>query len=150
MLMTPSEYFHELVEPAINEFESYPSSIRHAYTACVLAYHFADAVHIAKAKSKSSARRSLANIAPAFWIVEGVANMVKHIEVTGTKVKPKIGDTHIGRAAAFTDGTLFSDGTSTSDADDVVKTKDDIGRYIDMRWCVREARRAIEAYLSTL
>ena len=44
--MTPSEYFHELIEPTIAEFEAKPASVRHAYATCVFVYHFADVVAV--------------------------------------------------------------------------------------------------------
>jgi hypothetical protein len=58
--MTPSEYFRELVEPTIAEFEANPASVRHAYAACVFAYHFADAVHVHTGRSKTQVRKELA------------------------------------------------------------------------------------------
>jgi hypothetical protein len=61
--MTPATYFRELVEPAIEEFEAEPISIRHAYTACMFAYHFADAVHVARREPKDGIRKAIAALA---------------------------------------------------------------------------------------
>jgi hypothetical protein len=166
--MKPSAYFHELVEPAIAEFEANPTSIRHAYAACMFAWHFADAVLVrtghgphASRKAKGDALEAirsciaaLANPPTAFGTIAGIANMVKHLEVTDPRlpVKPKPEDTHVGPEAAWSDdGTywLDHDGSevSWSDAENVVRTKDDQGNFVDVRWCVRKVRDAIEAYL---
>jgi hypothetical protein len=110
--MTPAEYFHELVEPTIAEFEANPASVRHAYAACMFAYHFADAVAVHAGRSKSQVRKELAALATEFWTVEGIATVAKHLEATTTPVKPRIGDTHLGQAAAFASGAYWASGAS--------------------------------------
>jgi hypothetical protein len=157
--MTPSEYFHELVEPMIiAEFESNPTSKRHAYAACIFAFHFADAV-ATSSKGKlepGDVANKLGELTRAFPLVWDIAILSKHLELNPKYKRnkgrplPKIADTHIGPSAAFTDGTMFDDGTSFDDAVDVVRTKDGTGQYVDVLWCVREVRRAIETYLPTL
>ena len=154
--MTPSEYFHELVEPTIAEFESNPTSKRHAYAACVFAFHFADAAAAHAKRKQHEIVADLTNRTHAFPLVRDIANLSKHLELDPTRPGnkgrplPKITDTHVGPSAAFTDGTILDDGTSFDDAVDVVRTKDGTGQYVDVLWCVREVRRAIETYLPTL
>jgi hypothetical protein len=94
-------------------------------------------------------REELAAIAPAFWTVEGIANMAKHFELTNNKLreKPRIEDTHVGPRAAFKSDAYWASGASWKDSEEVVRTKSEDGRPIDVRHCVREARRAIETYL---
>jgi hypothetical protein len=147
----PSEYFRDIVEPTVADFEREPSSVRHAYLACIVTYHFADAV-LAYTKRKGELgkiRKELAAIAPAFWTVEGIANMAKHVELTNDKLreKPRIEDTHVGPQAAFKGGVYWNGGIGWKGSQQVVRTKGEDGRFIDVRYCVREAQRAVETYL---
>jgi hypothetical protein len=144
-------YFREFVEPAIEEFAAEPTSIRHAYAACLFAYHFADAVHVARREPKDGIRKAIAALAKpeeAFWVVAGIVTLAKHLEVTRLPVKPKLEDLPIGLEAAFSDGTHWSDGTSWSDAEEVVMVRDDQGNLVDVRECLLETYSAIEAYLA--
>lgn len=160
--MRPAQYLDELVLPAIADFEAAPDSIRHAYAACMFAWHFADAVKVDRGECLEEIRKAIeacaadaASLSAAgrnpVRIIEGVATLAKHLEVTRHKraFRPTSQDTHVGNEAAFTDGTYWSDGTSWSDARPVVRTRDESGNPIDMRWCVRETRCAIEAYLAS-
>jgi hypothetical protein len=158
--MHPLNYFHELVEPTIVEFEKEPANKRHAYAACLFAYHFADAaaIHETPESDRSNpgklankigeVRKRLADVAPEFRMVEGIATMVKHIMVTKVLEKPRIEDTHVGKSAPFNDGRYWSDETSWTENKDVVRTRNDRGHLVDVLWCVREARHAIETYLA--
>src|SRR5687768_14124080 len=130
--MTPVTYFRELVEPAIEEFEAEPTSIRRAYTACMFAWHFADAVHVHCREPKDGIRNAIAAHArpeEAFWTVAGVANMAKHLELhdPSLPVKPKPEDLRVGLQPAWSDGTHWSDSTSWSDAEEVVMVRDNQG-----------------------
>jgi hypothetical protein len=152
--MTPAAYFDEMVAPTIAEFMDTPADIRRAYAACMFAWHFADAVHKDRGEPLADVRKGIAaqvKFDRAYRTVADVANMAKHLKVTRPKLPYtlKTEDTHVGRAAAFSDGTRWSDGTSWTDADDVVCTRDDQGNLVDVRWCVVEARRAIVAYLKS-
>jgi hypothetical protein len=146
--MTPAEYFRELVEPTIAEFEANPASVRHAYAACVFAYHFADVVAVHTGRSKTQVRKELAGIAAEFWTVEGVATVAKHLEATRTTVRPKAEDTHLGQAAAFADGAYWADGSSWADMPIVVRTRSDAGYPVDVLHCIGVTRRAIATYLA--
>jgi hypothetical protein len=146
--MTPSEYFRELVEPTIAEFAANPASVRHAYAACVFVYHFADVVAVHTGRSKTQVRREIAGIAAEFWTVEGVATVVKHLEATRTTVRPKAEDTHLGQAAAFSDGAYWSDGSSWAEMPTVVRTRDDAGHPVDVLHCIRAIKQALATYLA--
>ncbi len=165
--MTPSEYFRELVEPTIAEFEANPASVRHAYAACVFAYHFADAVAVHLTPDRNpgriknelaKVRNDLTTLAKEFRTVEGVATMAKHIEVMNEKmpVRPKTEDTHVslGEKGIWTDAASniapWTDATGTVGDwhDGAVKTRDKNGNPVDMRDCVQATRRAIERYLA--
>jgi hypothetical protein len=145
--MHPRDYFHDLIEPTLAEFEAEPTNIRRGYSACLFTYHFADAAAAHTGRKQFEIVKELAKIAPVYEVVQGIANMAKHIELTRGKVQPRIADTHTGSEAAFTDGTFWDDGTSWTDSEEVVRTRDSRGHPIDVRWCVREARQAIEVYL---
>lgn len=150
--MKPSAYFRELVEPALADFEANPTSIRHAYAACLFAWHFADAVHMDRGETKSSIKQGIAahtNPERAYWTVGGIATLAKHLEVTRLPVKPKPDGTHVGPEAAFADGRYIDKERSWTKAEEVVRTWDDQGNAVDIRWCLREACRAIAAYLAS-
>jgi hypothetical protein len=156
--LTPSTYFRELVEPAVADFEANQISVRLAYTACMFAYHFADAVaahrHPGGDRGRirnelGKVRGDLADLSAWFRTVEGIATVAKHVEVMDEKmpVKPKIEDTHLGQAAAFASGQYWASGASCAGRPTVVRTRDDAGRPVDVLHCVRDVRRAIETYL---
>jgi hypothetical protein len=151
--MKPSEYFRDLVEPTIAEFEKEPESVRRAYAACVFTYHFADAAAVHSGRKSHQIADELTGMTPAFGLVRDIANLTKHLVLDpkrpGNKGRPlpRMPDTHVGPEAAFTDGTFFSDGTSWSDSKPVVRTREGHGRLVDVAWCVTQARRAIEGYL---
>jgi hypothetical protein len=42
--MKPSDYVASIIDPTIAEFEDEPTSLRRAYHACVVTWHFADCV----------------------------------------------------------------------------------------------------------
>ncbi len=149
--MKPSEYFHELIEPTLDEFESEPTSIRRAYAASVFTYHFTDAAAAYLNCKRERIETDLERLTPAFRLIRAIANMSKHLvlkpEFNKGRPMPKIQDTHIGPAAAFTDGSYWSDGTSWTDSKKVVRITDDNGKLVDIAWCLREGRLAIETYL---
>lgn len=153
-------YFRELIEPTIAELDAYPTSIRHAYAACMFAWHFVDAVveHDGpypnpgcRSVALEATRKAIATHAKpdwAYWMVAGIATLAKHLKVTRLRVKPKLEDTHIGPEAAFDDGRYWEDGRSWADAEEVVRTWDEQGNPVDVRLCLRQCSRAIEAYLA--
>lgn len=149
--MKPSEYFRELVEPAIVEFENDSTNIRRAYAASVFTYHFADAAAVYLRRDRTGIEEDLERLTPAFALIRAIATMSKHLLLDPKRNKgrpmPRIQDTHIGQAAAFSDGSFFSDGSSWTNNRNVVRTRDDNNRLVDIRWCLREGRRAIETYL---
>jgi hypothetical protein len=146
--VTPSEYFRELVEPTIAEFEANPTSVRRAYAACVFAYHFADTVHVHTGRSKTQVRKELAALAAEFWTVEGVATVAKHLEAARTTVKPKVEDTHLGQAAAFASGAYWASGASWAGMPTVVRTRNDTGHPVDVLHCIRATKQALATYLA--
>ena len=152
--MKPTAYFRELVEPSIEEFDAEPASIRRAYAACMFAWHFADAVHVDRREPKDGIRKAIASHAKpeaAFWMVAGVANMARHLELHDPHlpVKPKPEDMRVRRQFAWSDNTDWDDGTGWSDAKELVMVRDDLGHLVDLRECLLETYSAIEAYLAT-
>lgn len=149
--MKPSEYYSSLVEPTIAEYESDPTNIRRAYAACLFTYHFADAAAVHLGSKVSDVTDDLAKLAPEFILVRAIANMSKHVVLEPSLNKgrpiPRIEDTNIGLSAPYEGGIYYDGGVGYEGADPVVRIKDDKDRFHDVRWCVREARRAVEAYL---
>jgi hypothetical protein len=93
-------YLVEFVEPAIKDFEEHPISRRHAFQACVAAFHAVD--YLAYPRRRSAAlRQEFGRRSPDFRIVDQVAHSFKHV-ISGDRANPdlKMGDV-IPRPPAF-------------------------------------------------
>jgi hypothetical protein len=88
--MDANRYMTEIVEPTISDFEANPTSVRHAFLACVVTFHSIDYL-----PKKSANRGSFRKESPEFSTVDRIAHAFKHVE-TGhvqSDIKPlKAGD----------------------------------------------------------
>jgi len=93
-------YLDEIVEPTIRDFEKNPTSVRHAFLACVATFHAIDYLAYPR-KRPSTLRQKFARLSPDFKIVDEVAHAFKHV-VAGNRAKPKLKAAEVGsRPAAF-------------------------------------------------
>jgi hypothetical protein len=93
-------YLDEIVEPTIRDFEASPTSVRHAFLACVVVFHGIDYLAY-PGKRPSTLRQQFSRKSSAFATVDDVAHAFKHV-VTGNRKKPKLkADEVVSRPPAF-------------------------------------------------
>jgi hypothetical protein len=148
--MKPSDYVTNIVEPTIDEFEAEPTSVRRAYQACVVTWHFADCVREATSLELRKIRDDLESSCATFYMIGALANLSKHFRLDPRRNRVLISDSdvHVGPGAAFSDGTYWSDGTSWADSPDVVRATKG-GHPVDVLHCLHSARDAIHQFLSS-
>jgi hypothetical protein len=78
-------YIETIVEPTINDFKAHPTSVRHAFPACVATFHTVD--YLTHPRSPATVRQKLRNESPDFRIVDDVAHAFKHM-TAGNPKKP--------------------------------------------------------------
>jgi hypothetical protein len=149
--MTPSDYVTSIVDPTIAEFEAEPTSVRRAYQACAATWHFADCVKEATSLELHKIRADLEAKCGTFNMIGDLANLSKHfrLDPRRNRVLITLSDIHVGPAAAFTDGSYWSDGTAWTDSPDVVRAAKG-GQPVDVLHCVRLARAAIRQFLCSI
>lgn len=76
--MDAISYMNEIVKPTIRDFESNPTSRRHAFLTCVAVFHFIDYLDLLESSQnlRGQFRRQNAN----FAIVDRVAHAFKHVQ----------------------------------------------------------------------
>ncbi|MBO0734438.1 MAG: hypothetical protein J2P49_09025, partial [Methylocapsa sp.] len=72
-------YLEQFVEPTIADFEKYPYSRRHAFLACVVAFHTLDYL-FPKEAVRRNGRKEFRKESDEFAIVDRVAHAFKHVE----------------------------------------------------------------------
>jgi hypothetical protein len=80
-------YLEEIVEPTIEEFEKHPTSVRHAFLACVVTCHAAD--YLAHPLKPATLRAALKKASWEFDLVDEVGHAFKHV-VSGPRGKPRM------------------------------------------------------------
>ena len=76
---SPARYIDEIVEPTVKEFENNPTSVRHAFLACVAVFHTVD--YLAYPKKSRTLREQFDLASPDFAKVDNVAHAFKHVSV---------------------------------------------------------------------
>lgn len=79
-------YIHEIVEPTLRDFEENPSSVRHAFLACVVACHSVD--YLTYPKRATQRRQAFVKRSADFKIVDDVAHAFKHV-IVGPRGHPR-------------------------------------------------------------
>lgn len=121
--MTPTQFLAEIAEPNVRELNANPTSVRHAWIAVTSLHHFEDYLAVARSIPVEDARKEIEKADPhRVELLRHVANSLKHAELDRGRLKGlSVRDMRIGSGAAFTDGSYYSDGTSHSDAPNVVR-----------------------------
>ena len=126
----PEVYLSELARPLCERFEAERTAYDLAISSCIILYHFADVVAHVRGQQPHEVATEIANKIPEFHTIRAIANAGKHVELTRHPKSELVGlrAEHLikGKAAAFGDGTYFSDGTTFSNMPDtvVVETPD--------------------------
>jgi hypothetical protein len=94
-----TKYLDEFVEPTIEDFESNPTSVRHAFLACVAAFHAVD--YLAYPRRSADLRQRLGLESPDFATIDEVAHAFKHV-LAGNRTNPRLRASEvIARPPAF-------------------------------------------------
>jgi hypothetical protein len=80
-----TRYLKLIVQPTVEEFRRNPTSLRHAYLACVAAYHAVDRVAYPRGAAKIA--KKWRQQSKAFALVEIVALDFKHVKSTKHKLE---------------------------------------------------------------
>jgi hypothetical protein len=92
-------YLDEIAEPTVAEFEKNPTSVRHAFLACVALFHSVD--YLAFPESGRAFRQEFGKASPDFKLVDDVAHAFKHV-VSGNRADPRLkADEVVKRRGAF-------------------------------------------------
>ncbi len=103
-------YLDEIVDPTIDDFEKTPTSVRHAFLACVVTLHSLDYLAYDRTKGKT-VKAIVGNLkdlfgkeSPHFKLVDHVAHAFKHV-VSGNPQSPNLrSDEVVKRGGAFSTG----------------------------------------------
>ena len=100
-------YLKEIVEPTIKDFEKNPTSVRHAFLACVTTFHAVD--YLAFPRRSRRLRQRLGQESEDFRIVDDVAHVFKHA-IVGDRAKPRLtAKGVVSRKGAFQPGVFDPD-----------------------------------------
>jgi hypothetical protein len=77
---TLTQYLDVIVEPTLDEFRRHPTSLRHAYLACVAIYHAID--RVAYPQSRGNLRKEWRRESMEFSLIDIVAHDFKHVKST--------------------------------------------------------------------
>jgi hypothetical protein len=75
------KYLDEIVEPTLQDFFRNPTSVRHAYLACLVTYHSIDRVK----SPPGNLRKDWGKRSVAFAAMDLIANRIKHVKHEGNK-----------------------------------------------------------------
>jgi hypothetical protein len=93
-------YLEKIVEPTVKDFEEHPTSVRHAFLACVAVFHGVDYLAYPR-KRLGNLRQEFGNQSPDFLLVDRVAHAFKHV-ITGPRQNPHLkADEVISRPAGL-------------------------------------------------
>jgi hypothetical protein len=81
-------YLDEIVEPTIKDFQANPTSVRHAFLACVAVFHGVDYLAFPR-KRPATLRQQFRKQSLAFAVVDDVAHAFKHA-AAGNGEKPSL------------------------------------------------------------
>ncbi len=81
-----NRYLKLIVEPTVDEFKRNPTSIRHAFLACVATYHAID--RIAYPGPRGNLRKAWRKASMEFALVDIVAHDFKHVKSTEHRSVP--------------------------------------------------------------
>jgi hypothetical protein len=86
-------YVEQVVDPTIKDFVDHPTSVRHAFLACVAVFHSVD--YLAHRRRRAAnLRQEWRKASPAFAKVDELAHAFKHV-VTGSPKNPTLKATDV-------------------------------------------------------
>jgi hypothetical protein len=131
-------YLEQIVEPTIRDFEEHPTSVRHAFLACVVTCHAAD--YLAHPRNPATFRAGLKKESWEFNLVDEVGHAFKHV-ISGARGNPRIRATSLIPAEGKVRDRMY--GVEIIDLPRVT-----IAGYqkIDLLRCVRAAAKFVREY----
>ena len=153
VLSEPAEYLKVVARPIFERFQAEPTAVELAVSTCIVIAHFADVLgkHSGQ-KDLARVRRGLVALSPSFRVIDAFCNAAKHVEIDkrhGTLKGLRLDVAEKGRAAAFSDGTYFSDGSSFAQHPNTIRILAPDGRRYDLLFEARKDLEALElAYLT--
>jgi hypothetical protein len=72
-----THYLNEIVDPTVRDFEENPTSVRHAFIACVATFHSID--YLAYPRKSKATRERFRKASSDFSLVDDVAHAFKHV-----------------------------------------------------------------------
>jgi hypothetical protein len=130
--MTPAEYITIVCEPEVAALVDDPTSVRRAMVAAIVLFHVCDHLGEGDEQKTKATKANIGLAFPQFQGVADIANASKHaVRSSGARKGLSVGDMRVGRAAAFSDGSYYSDGSTHSDAPDVIRVEFN-GEQIDV------------------
>jgi hypothetical protein len=88
-------YLNDIVEPTVKDFKDNPTSVRHAFLACVAVFHTIDYLAFPNKKARRVAlRQKFGKKSPEFALVDKVAHAFKHV-VAGNPKRPDLKATDV-------------------------------------------------------
>jgi hypothetical protein len=136
--MTPRIFLDLICRPHVEAFAADPTSSHKEWAAVVALGQFVDYLAAGRGaisrQEVQATRRGLEAAIPQLGLISDVANVNKHVRLDGQKRRRAgLSIHHIGegKAAAFSDGSFFSDGSSFAEHRDVIRT-DFQGEHLDL------------------
>jgi len=124
--MDVEQYIENIVKPTIEDFERNPTSVRHAFLACVATFHCIDYIH--GDKSTQYLRDAFRQKSAEFALIDRIAHAFKHAK-TGHKenkyIKPLDAKSVISRPPELW-GTAIFGLSCWGDSEGGVTVKDEI------------------------
>jgi hypothetical protein len=106
--MDLNRYMTEIVEPTISDFEANPTSVRHAFLACVVTFHSID--YLTHPKKPKSRRELFRQESLEFAMVDRLAHAFKHVRTGDEKsahIQPLKAEDVIERPPAIWDEAVW-------------------------------------------
>jgi hypothetical protein len=91
-------YLDEVVEPTVRDLQANPTSVRHAFLACVVVFHAVD--YRAYPKKARVTREKYGQASPDFALVDQVAHAFKHVVTRRRSTRRNVKDV-ISRPPAY-------------------------------------------------
>ena len=86
-----TQYLDDIVEPAIKDLQNNPTSVRHAFLACVVTVHTVDYIGREVGETTQHLRQVLRKESDDFALVDAVAHGLEHVSVR-SRAQPKAGE----------------------------------------------------------
>jgi hypothetical protein len=122
--MGPTEYLNSICRPLVAAFRDDPTEISKAWAAVVALGQFADYLAMHRQISPKDARALIETKFHGFDLVYDICNASKHFRLEKKSTSRRgfsISHLTVGPGAAFRDGPFYSDGSSHSDSEDVLR-----------------------------